>query len=98
MPTDYAGEYEFRRILDDGGLVAVYRTIFGNGRLIYCQSRYDDGPSGSWCYPSLMDGITAMVEWETPTEGTRPPDGWFREIHTGWRRKDGDPAKEYFQP
>ncbi|HEV8189494.1 MAG TPA: hypothetical protein VGP83_17195 [Pyrinomonadaceae bacterium] len=95
---DAAAQYPHKRILPDDGLVAVYRTITGNGRLLYCKSRYDYGPTGSWCYPSLRDALEAMEEWENPAPDTRPPDGWFRELHTGWRRKDGDPEQEYFQP
>lgn len=90
-------EYPHHRILDENFFVACYRTVFGNGRLILAS---DLEPLGNWCYPSLPDAVTAMLEWERPGLGDdrRPPDGWFREIHTGMRRENSDPEQEYFQP
>ena len=90
-------QYPHWRVLPNGYFLACYRTITGNGRLLY--GNFWE-PVGNWCYPSLPDAITAMNEWENPgmTKEQRPPEGWFREIHTGMRRKDGDPDKEYYAP
>lgn len=90
-------EYTHHRVLNDTFFIACYRTVFGNGRLVLAT---DLGPVGNWCYPNLVDAVIAMNEWENPGMGDdrRPPDGWFREIHSGMRRTDSDPDKEYFAP
>jgi hypothetical protein len=91
---DHTQEYPHHRLLVSGAMVAAYRTVTGNGRLIYCTSQYDAGPSMSWCYSSLPDAIRAMEDWAE--ESLVAPDGWHREIHTGRRRVAGDPDKEYY--
>lgn len=90
---DHTQDYIHHRLLISGAMVAAYRTVTGNGRLIYCLSQYDDGPSMSWCYSNLPDAIKAMTEWAE--ESLEAPEGWHREIHTGRRRVNGDPEKEY---
>lgn len=97
MLEDTAKEYPYWRILETGFFLACYRTAFGNGRLVFADVT---GPIGNWCYPSLPEAVVAMTEWKDPGMGIehRPPDGWFREIHTGIRRIDGEPDKEYYQP
>lgn len=93
---DHTQEYVHHRLLLSGAMVAAYRTVTGNGRLIYCTSRYDEGPSMSWCYSSLQAAICAMNDWAE--ESLTAPEGWHREIHTGRRRAQGDPGREYFIP
>lgn len=91
---DNSQDYPHHRLLVSGAMVAAYRTVTGNGRLIYCTSQYDSGPSMSWCYSSLPDAIRAMGDWAEESPMTAP-DGWHREIHTGRRRVGGDPEREY---
>lgn len=93
---NYFLEYPHHRILPSGKAMGVYRTIFGNGRLIIARSAHSPCYDGSWCYPSVADAVEAMNAWNPEAEA-RPPDGWFREVHTGVRRKDSDPAQEYLQ-
>lgn len=81
----------YERELPDGQQISVVQMIFSRRICIggpYC---YDDG----WCYPNdlgLLFVVAAAEEWDG--EGD-PPDGWIKQVSTGRRRPDGDPAREF---
>lgn len=82
------------RVLEDGRELTVYPMTFGKARLCIGPAGepfYDDG----WCYADPAVAIEAAKTWDG--EGD-PPAGWHRQLSTGRRRTDGDPAKEYVAP
>lgn len=89
-PKFVGGLYE--RQLPDERWVVVYPMTFGKARLcVGDEWTVEDG----WCYADPRLAIVAAAVWDG--EGD-PMDGWHRQISTGRRRTDGDPAREYVNP
>jgi hypothetical protein len=86
----------YKRELPDGRVIYLAPIGFGNRLGISRDSQaceYDD----VWDYPydhTLDGGWRAALGWD----GNDEPEGWYRHVPTGRRRKGGDPAKEYFLP
>jgi hypothetical protein len=81
------------RVLDNGLQIDVCAMTFGKARICLGiaptrTNGYEDG----WCYESAAVALAAAEVWDG--EGD-PPDGWHRQLSTGRRRTDGDPAQEY---
>lgn len=71
------------------GTLFLSRMAFGNYRI----SLGDDVNLWSnYCYqaPNAHEAMRAFLEWD----GEGDPEGWYRHIETGRRRKDYTPASE----
>lgn len=80
--------------LPDGSYVCVYAM---GANLRVCVGEDKSFIDRAWCYHRRMVGPVreALTNWDGRG---MPPDGWHRDIKTGMRRTNGDPAQEYFNP
>jgi hypothetical protein len=80
------------RDLPDGRTVVWYEMLF-NYRIVIGSTgdrRFDDG----WCYAAnkFVECLEAVTNWDGNGD---PPNGWHKQLSTGRRRTNGDPAAEY---
>jgi hypothetical protein len=81
------------RALPDGYEITVYRMLT-NTRVCFGEQGEWGGIINAYCYRDLSRALEAAAVWD----GTGDPlDGWHRNPHTGRRREDGDPSKEYWR-
>ena len=84
----------YRRTLDNGYEVVVYRMLGTNWRL-----NLEDPDNWAildgWCYSDRATVLRAAEQWSG--EGD-PLDGWHRNPYSGRRRTNGDPSTEYVYP
>ena len=90
IPEHYAGAI-YHRALDDGWEVIVVRMIF-NWRVCLCNGLSIED---AYCYADRGRALQAAMLWDGVGEIL---DGWHKQPHTGRRRPDGDPAREYTAP
>jgi hypothetical protein len=82
-----------RRVLDDGRIVELWRTVF-NLRITITLPE-NDGMcwNDAWCFRDIGAAFTAALSWD----GEGEPDGWIKHPPSGRARPDGTPASEYNQ-
>lgn len=79
------------RPLSDEFEITVYRMGL-NTRVCLGERGEWGGIFDAYCYRDSARALEAAAAWD----GTGYPlDGWHRNPHTGIRREDGDPSKEY---
>ena len=81
------------RVLPDGRIGVIYPHGANLGRLLVSTPAELLAGVGSWewHFPSVRAAVTGLRRWNDGPE----PTGWHRDINTGRRRPDGDPAREY---
>lgn len=82
------------RDLGDGRYAYVSRLIY-HYTLKVGQIGDEIGYDDRWCYQTLTLANAALKAWNPAIE--KEPTGWHRSPHTGRRRPDGNPAKEYIE-
>lgn len=61
----------------------LFTTAIITGPVAFMKTGYDD----RWCYHTVEDARTALLEWEA-SEYKGEPDGWHRHPSTGRRRDE----------
>lgn len=81
------------RTLDDGRTLDVVALGYGYAHfgIILPEDAGLGIYSDAYQYQSREAALEALRTWD----GTEEPPGWYRHYHTGRRRPDGDPAKEF---
>lgn len=84
------------RHLPDGRYISIYPLLGNNWQLTISAAGNFIEHYDTWTYDNLESVIDQAKTW-SGDNGTEPT-GWIRHPHSGRRRPDGNPAKEYLQP
>ena len=85
------------RLLPDGREIWLYPLLFGKVQL--CVAQPGRGwIDHAWQFDSAEAADVAVAHWVEHFDELDEPTGWFRDPHTGRRRPNGDPDKEYIWP
>ena len=85
---------EYRRVIEDGYEIAVYR-MFGTNWRLCLEDPANLSVLDGWCYSNRAAVLQAAEQWSGRGD---PLDGWHRHPRSGRRRVNGDPATEYVHP
>ena len=88
--ADVLQEYPAYRIVGEQ-YIAIQRMMHGQGRLMIGYTKRPESYEQGYCYEDFASAFIALSSWD----GVAEPQGWFRSLHDGRRRPDGDPALEY---
>lgn len=86
------GDFLCARLLGDGRAVYLMQWSYG-GVTVAIGTAGDQVFDDQWNYQfeQASAGWRAALGWD----GEGEPEGWYRHPHSGRRRPDGDPAKEF---
>jgi hypothetical protein len=87
-------ERTFKRFLPDGRSVQLIAQLFNWLLVINAPEPFgSEGYEAGWEFLEFTPASEAFLNWDPMKEAE--PKGWYRQVGTGRRRPNGDPALEY---